>query len=67
MAAATTNLPALIFNCGPMLNSYLDGERAGAGNIIWEARRRRGAGEIDDQKFMDLLAASAPKRGALQT
>lgn len=63
MAAATTDLPSLIFNGGPMLNSYLDGERAGAGTIIWEARRRLGAGEIDDKRFMDLLAASAPSAG----
>lgn len=63
MAAATTDLPALIFNGGPMLNSYLDGELAGAGTIIWEARRRLGAGEIDEEKFMDLLAASAPSAG----
>ena len=63
MAAATTDLPSLIFNCGPMLNSYLDGELAGAGTIIWEARRRLSAGEIDQQKFMDLLAASAPSPG----
>lgn len=63
MAAVTTNLPSLIFNCGPMLNSYLDGELAGAGTIIWEARRRLSAGLIDQQKFMDLLAASAPSPG----
>jgi dihydroxy-acid dehydratase len=63
MAAATTNLPSLIFNGGPMLNSYLDGELAGAGTIIWEARRRLSAGEIDQQRFMDLLAASAPSTG----
>lgn len=63
MAAGTTNLPSLIFNGGPMLNSYLDGEVAGAGTIIWEARRRLGAGEIDEKKFMDLLAASAPSAG----
>lgn len=63
MAAATTNLPALIFNGGPMLNSFLDGELAGAGTIIWEARRRLGAGEIDERKFMELLAASAPSAG----
>jgi dihydroxy-acid dehydratase len=63
MAAATTNLPSLIFNCGPMLNSYLDGELAGAGSIIWEARRRLSAGQINQQKFMDLLAASAPSPG----
>lgn len=63
MASVTTNLPSLIFNCGPMLNSYLEGELAGAGTIIWEARRRLSAGLIDQQKFMDLLAASAPSPG----
>lgn len=63
MAAATTNLPSLIFNGGPMLNSYLDSQLAGAGTIIWEARRRLSAGEIDEHKFMELLAASAPSAG----
>ncbi|MFM8539464.1 MAG: IlvD/Edd family dehydratase [Planctomycetaceae bacterium] len=63
MAAATTNLPALIFNGGPMLNSVLDGEPAGAGTIIWEARKRLAAGTIDATTFMDLLAASAPSVG----
>ncbi|MCY3015196.1 MAG: dihydroxy-acid dehydratase family protein [Planctomycetota bacterium] len=63
MAAVTCNLPALVFNGGPMLNSYLDGEVAGAGTIIWEARRRLAAGEIDQRRFMDLLAASAPSVG----
>ncbi|MEI8368538.1 MAG: IlvD/Edd family dehydratase [Planctomycetia bacterium] len=63
MAAVTCNLPALVFNGGPMLNSYLDGEVAGAGTIIWEARRRLAAGEIDERRFMDLLAASAPSLG----
>ncbi|HBJ36145.1 MAG TPA: dihydroxy-acid dehydratase [Planctomycetaceae bacterium] len=63
MAAATTNLPSLVFNCGPMLNSFLDGQHAGAGTIIWEARRRLSAGEIDEQGFMELLAASAPSAG----
>ena len=63
MAAATTNLPALIFNGGPMLNSVLDGEPAGAGTIIWEARKRLAAGTIDATTFMELLAASAPSVG----
>lgn len=63
MAAATTNLPSLVFNCGPMLNSFLDGQHAGAGTIIWEARRRLSAGEIDEHGFMELLAASAPSAG----
>lgn len=63
MAAATTDLPSLIFNCGPMLNSFLDGQHAGAGTIIWEARRRLSAGEIDEHGFLELLAASAPSAG----
>lgn len=63
MAAVTCNLPSLIFNGGPMLNSYLDGEVAGAGTIIWEARKRLAAGRIDERKFMELLAASAPSVG----
>ncbi len=63
MAAATTDLPSLIFNCGPMLNSFLDGNQAGAGTIIWEARRRLSAGEIDTEGFMKLLSDSAPSAG----
>jgi dihydroxy-acid dehydratase len=53
----------MIFNCGPMLNSFLDGQHAGAGTIIWEARRRFAAGEIDQQGFVDLLSDSAPSAG----
>jgi dihydroxy-acid dehydratase len=63
MAAATTDLPALIFNGGPMLNSTIDGEPAGGGTIIWEARRRLGAGEIDQEGFLQLLAAATPSIG----
>ena len=63
MAACTADLPSLIFNGGPMLNSYLDGELAGAGTIIWEARRRFAAGEIDGMTFTELLMASAPSAG----
>src|SRR5258708_3493829 len=55
MAAATTNLPALLINGGPMLNTYLDGHAAGTGTIIWAARRRLAAGEIDMQTFTELL------------
>ena len=63
MAAATTDLPSLIFNGGPMLNSVIDGEPAGGGTIIWEARRRLGAGEIDEEGFLQLLAAATPSLG----
>lgn len=63
MAAVTSDLPSIVFNGGPMLNSYLDGEPAGAGTIIWEARRRLATGQIDSQKFNELLAASAPSAG----
>ncbi len=63
MAAATTDLPSLIFNGGPMLNSYLDGHRAGSGMIIWDARRRYAAGELSQKEFFDAIAHSAPSPG----
>jgi dihydroxyacid dehydratase/phosphogluconate dehydratase len=63
MAAATTDLPSLIFNGGPMLNSVIDGEPTGGGTIIWEARRKLGAGEIDEEGFLKLLAAATPSLG----
>lgn len=63
MAAATTDLPSIVFNGGPMLNSFLDGASAGAGTIIWEARRRLSAGEIDEHAFMKLLEGSSPSPG----
>ena len=63
MAAMTTDLPSIIFNGGPMLNSFLDGQLAGAGTIIWEARRRLAAGQIDPQKFNELLSGSTPSAG----
>lgn len=63
MAAATTDLPSIIFNGGPMLNSYLDGEPTGAGTIIWEARRRLASGVINAEQFNEILSASAPSAG----
>ena len=67
MAAATTNLPSLIFNGGPMLNSYLNGEPTGSGTIVWECRKRFATGEIDEREFIELLAASAPSAGHCNT
>ena len=63
MAAATTNLPAIVLSGGPMLNSYLQGKHAGSGMIVWEARRRFAAGEIKEADFRDLIATSASSPG----
>ncbi len=67
MAAATTNLPAIVLSGGPMLNSYLDGKHAGAGTIVWESRRRFAAGEIGASDFLTMLSASAPSVGHCNT
>lgn len=67
MAAATTDLPSIVLSCGPMLNSMLEGRRVGSGAIIWEARRRLAAGEIDGTKFIELVCASVPSPGFCNT
>jgi dihydroxy-acid dehydratase len=67
MAVATVNLPAIVLSGGPMLNSYLGGRHAGAGTIIWEARRQFAAGEINEQQFAAMIADSAPSAGHCNT
>jgi dihydroxy-acid dehydratase len=67
MAVATVNLPAIVLSGGPMLNGYVDGQRAGSGLIIWQSRRLLAAGEIDYAEFMDRVARSAPSAGHCNT
>ena len=67
MGAATTNLPAISLNGGPMLNGWWAGRRAGSGTIVWEARRRQAAGEISYEEFIEMVASSAPSPGHCNT
>ncbi|MDP5218004.1 IlvD/Edd family dehydratase [Ruegeria sp. 2205SS24-7] len=67
MAAATVNVPAIALSVGPMLNGWYQGERAGSGTVIWKARELLAAGEIDDNEFMEIAAASAPSVGYCNT
>src|SRR5690606_1823161 len=67
MAAATVDIPAIAFSVGPMLNGWHEGRRVGSGTIVWEARERLAAGEIDYEQFMELAAASAPSVGFCNT
>src|SRR5450432_1872634 len=67
MAAATVNIPAIVLSGGPMLDGYSEGKLSGSGMVMWEARRRLAAGEIDYKQFMDLIASSAPSIGHCNT
>ncbi|HEX2556024.1 MAG TPA: IlvD/Edd family dehydratase [Microvirga sp.] len=67
MAAATVNIPAISLNVGPMLNGWHQGERTGSGTIVWKARERHAAGDIDYQQFIDIVGSSAPSVGHCNT
>jgi dihydroxy-acid dehydratase len=67
MAAATVDIPAIALSVGPMLNGWHKGERTGSGTIIWKAREMLSQGEIDYEKFIDLVASSAPSVGYCNT
>ena len=60
MAAATVNIPAIVLSGGPMLNGWWKGERTGSGTIVWKARERHAAGDINYDEFMDIVSSSAP-------
>ncbi|WP_319532303.1 IlvD/Edd family dehydratase [uncultured Cohaesibacter sp.] len=67
MAAATVNTPAIALSVGPMLNGWYKGERSGSGSIIWEARQKFAAGQIDAKQFLQMAASSAPSVGYCNT
>lgn len=67
MAASTVDIPAIVLSGGPMLDGWFEGELVGSGAAIWKGRRRLAAGEIDEQKFIDIATASAPSAGHCNT
>ena len=60
-------MPAIVLSGGPMLNGWYNGERTGSGTIVWKARERLAAGEIDYEEFMNIVASSAPSVGHCNT
>ncbi len=67
MAAATVDIPAIVLSGGPMLDGWFEGELAGSGAAIWKGRRQLAAGQIDNEKFLQIAAASAPSAGHCNT
>lgn len=67
MAAATVDIPAIVLSGGPMLDGWMDGELVGSGAAIWKGRRQLSAGLIDNDKFLQIAAASAPSAGHCNT
>jgi dihydroxy-acid dehydratase len=67
MGAATVDIPAIVLSGGPMLDGWFEGKLAGSGTVVWEARRRHAAGEIDYETFIDMVAGSAPSVGHCNT
>lgn len=63
MAAATVNIPSIVFSGGPMLDGWWQRQLAGSGTIIWQARKELAAGDIDIETFMDKISASSPSIG----
>src|SRR5947208_9204419 len=47
MAAATVDIPAIALSVGPMISAWAEGKRIGSGTVVWRARERFAAGEID--------------------
>ena len=67
MAAATVNIPAIALSVGPMISAWAEGKRIGSGTVVWKARERFAAGEIDRAQFIKLVASAAPSTGYCNT
>ncbi|GFM51759.1 dihydroxy-acid dehydratase [Pseudomonas cichorii] len=67
MAAATTDLPAIVLSGGPMLDGHHKGELIGSGTVLWHARKLLAAQEIDYEGFMEMTTAASPSVGHCNT
>jgi dihydroxy-acid dehydratase len=67
MAAATVDIPCIALSVGPMISAWADGKRIGSGTVVWKARERFAAGEIDREQFIKLVASAAPSTGYCNT
>lgn len=67
MAAATTDLPAIVLSGGPMLDGHHNGELIGSGTVLWHARNLLSTGEIDYEGFMEMTTAASPSIGHCNT
>ena len=67
MAAATVDIPCIALSVGPMISAWADGKRIGSGTVVWRARERLAAGEIDRDQFIKLVASAAPSTGYCNT
>jgi len=67
MAAATVDIPAIALSVGPMISGWAQGKRIGSGTVVWKARERFAAGEIDRAAFIKLVASAAPSTGYCNT
>jgi dihydroxy-acid dehydratase len=67
MAAATVDIPAISLSVGPMISAWAGGKRIGSGMVVWKARERFAAGEIDRAGFIKLVASAAPSTGYCNT
>lgn len=67
MAAATTDLPAIVLSGGPMLDGHHKGELIGSGTVLWHARNLMATGEIDYEGFMEMTTAASPSVGHCNT
>jgi dihydroxy-acid dehydratase len=67
MAAATVDIPAIALSVGPMISAWAEGKRIGSGMVVWKARERFAAGELDREGFIKLVASAAPSTGFCNT
>jgi len=67
MAASTVDIPAIVLSGGPMLDGWHENRLVGSGTVIWQSRRKLGAGEIDEAEFMQAALDSAPSAGHCNT
>ncbi|SIQ61238.1 dihydroxyacid dehydratase [Paracoccus thiocyanatus] len=67
MAAASTDIPAIVVTGGPMLNGHFRGERVGSGTHLWRFSEAVKAGAMTADEFLEAEASMSRSTGSCNT
>jgi len=67
MGAATMNLPAIFMPAGPMLRGNWRGETLGSGSDVWKYWAERRAGNLSEEKWLEIEDGIARSAGVCMT
>jgi dihydroxy-acid dehydratase len=67
MAAASVDIPSIVFSGGPKLDGWWNNRLAGSGAVVWESRKLYAEGKIGFDDMVMMISSGEPSIGHCNT